>query len=710
MIILKLLLVLLFIYFSSKSLGIFVSKKSSLSYAISLGIGYMLNIAIFLLFSFIPMYFRLSTDYLMIFGTLYMILCFASMFYAIKEKALFKFSRKELLALLIATIFTVLFALFLDFGNADMYDSYFYSILSNSASNTDKLSIINPYNGIADLQNFYKYISFYLEPSYFANLLHITPSYLVLIWPFTFMAYYFIAITALGVARISKKVYVNNIVSIFLLTMFTSFFRAPFNYLYAVNILLPVYLFYFAFRALRESKFLWIYYIIFAAASACSSAILYTSAAFILALFISSTIKKNYDKLDIIFKLAIPTYALGMLYILELKRSIIYVLLAILIVVVVNYLIKLNIVKKITKVIGISLIILIPLLFIITPRNKYLIEYVRAFMGPGEVEDKLVTTTKNACVKDTIIVENVNLETDYNMFGTSMKYIYEGSKSTFNTGMILITHSVFMYGGLLFFGIYGFFKKRRKHVYKMFIIYLVLFFNPFVSNGLSLLTLNLNDRIYLFFNTFYAIYGIVWFFEWVEEFNFKFINKCIDYFYIPYALLLCVSVYSYITLLKTPDYNNWNMLYKVPNNFVEANEEVNKLVSEKIGTEKPIVLYSIDTLSLSTIDVNPNDNYKLIDSKMYKDYYFEPNKIINQMLLNLYFESNGEYDFNEIKPNIIEGSYNERNCGVRNLLKAYKVDYIVLGSKYRSSYDKIKEDYEIIYDKNDVLVFKRSEH
>ena len=100
MIILKLLLVLLFVYFSSKSLGIFISKKSSLSYAISLGIGYMLNIAIFLLCSFIPMYFRLSSNYLMIFGSLYMILCFVSMWFAIKDKSLFKFSRKEVLALL----------------------------------------------------------------------------------------------------------------------------------------------------------------------------------------------------------------------------------------------------------------------------------------------------------------------------------------------------------------------------------------------------------------------------------------------------------------------------------------------------------------------------------------------------------------------------------------------------------------------------------
>ena len=709
MIILKLLLVLLFVYFSSKSLGIFISKKSSLSYAISLGIGYMLNIAIFLLCSFIPMYFRLSSNYLMIFGSLYMVLCFVSMWFAIKDKSLFKFSRKEVLALLIASIFTILFALFVDFGYADMYDSYFYSILSNSASNTDKLSMINPYNGISDLQTFYKYISFYLEPSFFANILHIAPAYLVLIWPFTFMSYFLIAITALGVARISKEKHINNIVSIFVLTMYTSFFRAPFNYLHAVNILIPIYLFYFAFRALRDKKFIWIYYIAFASAAACSSAILYTSAAFILALFISSTIKRDYDKLDIIFKLAIPTYFLGVLYMLESNRSIIAVIASILFVVVIFYLIKLRPVKLLARLVGISLIVLIPTLFIYTPFNKDLVKYAENFMGQGAVGDKLATTSKYMCIKDTITVENVNLDTDNNMFGTAMHYIYEDSKSPLNTGLIMITHSVFMYGGLLFFGIYGFFKKRRKHVFKIFIIYLLLFFNPLVSDGLAILTLNLNSRIYLFFNTFYAIYGIVWFFEWVESLNIKFINKCIEYFYIPYAILLGFSIYSYIAILKTPDLSNLNLLYKMPNNLVEANVEVNDIVSKKIDSEKPIVLYSIDTLSLSTIDINPNDNYKLIDSKMYKDYYFEPDTIINQMLFNLYFESNGKYDFKEIKSNIVNGSYNEKNCGINTMLKDYKVDYIVLGSKYRNSYDKIKENYEIVYDKHDVLVFKRSE-
>ena len=708
MIILKLLIILLFVYFSSKSLGIFISKKTSLSYEISLGIGYMLNIAIFLVCSFIPMYFRLSTDILMISGTIYSIICFTSIYFAIKEKELFKFSKKEILALLIALIFTTLFGLFVDFGFADMYDSYFYNIYSNSGTRASKLSMINPYNGISDLQTYYKYISFYLEPSYFANVIGITPAYLVLIWPFTFMAYYFLAITALGVARISKKNYINNIVSVFILTMYTSFFRAPFNYLYIVNILLPIYLFYFAFRSFRDKKFISIYYIIFVAAAACSSAILYTSAAFILALYISSYLKKDYDKLDVLFKLAIPTYLLAYLYLLESSRTVGAVIIAIVPLFVIWFLIRFKLVKRFARDVAIFLLFVIPITFIVAPRDKELMNFSNAFFGRGVVSDKLITTTENVCVSNEIEVKDVSVDTDYNMFGTSMKYIYEGNTSLLNSILIAGTHSVFMYGGLLFFAIYGFFYRRKKHVYKMFIIYLLLFFNPLVSKGLALITLDLNNRIYLFFNTFYAIFGIVWFFEWLEDLNIKFINKSVRYLYIPYALLLCLSVYSYISLLKTPDYKNTSMLYKIPNNLVVASDDVNDLVSVKLTENKPIVYYSIDTLNLTVLDKNPNDNYKLVDSKIFKDYYFNPEIITNKSMVNLYFASAGKYDFDEIQPNIVKGNYNIKNCGINNLLANYKVDYIVIGSKYKDAYNKIKDDYEIIYDENDVIVLRRS--
>ena len=710
MIILKLLIILLFVYLSSKSLGIFIGKKTSLSYEISLGIGYMLNIAIFLICSFIPMYFRLSTNFLMISGTIYSIVCFSSIYFAIKEKKLFQFSKKELLALVIALAFTILFGIFVDFGYADMYDSYFYSILSNSASRVDKLSLINPYNGISDLQNYYKYISFYLESSYFANVLNITPAYLVLIWPFTFMAYYFMAITAFGIARISQKNYINNIVSVFILTMFTSFFRAPFNYLYTVNILLPIYMFYFAFRTFRETKFIWIYYIIFIAATACSSAVLYTSAALVLALFVSSFLKRDYDKLNTCFLIAIPTYMLGMLYMLEGKRTISSVIVAALILVFIWYVIRFKLIKRFARDVALFMLVLIPITFVVTPHDKALSNFSDAFVQQGVVDDKKATTTDNVCILDNkVVTENIDYKVDNNVFGTSMNYIYKEPHTLLNTSMILITHSIFMYGGLLFFLIYGFFVKSKEHVYKMFIIYILFFFNPCVSKGLSILTMNLNSRIYLFFNTFYAIYGIVWFFEWLEELNITFINKCIKYLYIPYAILLAISVYSYVSLLKAPDFNVYDPLYKVPKNIVESSEEISELVAKQDSEgRKPVVLYTIDSLALTMIDKNPNNKYKLIDSKDYKTYYFDTDVMTNKMLINLYFQTNGEYDFDYVEEHILDGNYEKKYCGINNLLKEYNVSYIVTSSKYRESYDKIKNEYDIVYDKNDILVFQRS--
>ena len=709
MLIVKLIVILIFLLVSSKSLAVYVNKKTELSHEISLGLGYLLNIALFFICTFIPMFFRLSYFYMMIGGTIYTVICLYSIYKAFKSKQLFKFTRREIISLIIAIVFTILFGMYIDFGYAEMYDSYFYSIYSNSGTSADKLSIINPYNGIADMQNYYKYISFYLEPSFFANIFNIAPAYLVLIWPFTFMTYYFLGITAFGIVRISKKTYVNNIVSIFVLTFFGSIFRAPFNTLYISTILLPVYLFYFAFRSLRDEKYLWIYYVCFMAGSACTSAILYTSAAFFATFFISSYFKKNYDKLTTIFKLAIPTYCLGLLYLLESNRTIFSFGIAFLFLAIIWYLLRFKLIKRFARDVAIFMFVLIPTLFIVAPKDDRIIKFADAFMNQGSVADKQATTAQNACIVSNIELEDYKYEVDYTVFGTSMNYIYKSPKTLLNTSMIMITHSLLLYGGLLFYLIYGFFKKRHKHFYKMFLLYILFFFNPFVSEGLSMLTLDLNDRIYLFFNTFYAIYGIVWFFEWLEELDIKFINVLIKYAYIPYAFLLVLSVYSYVSLVKTPYSNNIDPLYKVPENLVDSNVEVNKLVSTPLGEDKkPVVLYTLDTLSLTMIDENPNNKYKLIDSKDYKTFYFDTSYVSNKMLLNLYFLSNGKYDFEYLKLYIKNGDYNEGYCDIAKLLKEYNVSYIVVGSDYRNSYDRIKNDYEIVYDKNDILVLKRS--
>lgn len=395
---------------------------------------------------------------------------------------------------------------------------------------------------------------------------------------------------------------------------------------------------------------------------------------------------------------------------LEGKRTISSVIVAVLILVFIWYVIRFKLIKRFARDVALFMLVLIPITFVVTPHDKALSKFSDAFVQQGVVDDKKATTTDNVCILDNkVVTENIDYKVDNNVFGTSMNYIYKEPHTLLNTSMILITHSIFMYGGLLFFLIYGFFVKRKEHVYKMFIIYILFFFNPFVSKGLSILTMDLNSRIYLFFNTFYAIYGIVWFFEWLEELNITFINKCIKYLYIPYAILLAISVYSYVSLLKAPDFNVYDPLYKVPKNIVESSEEISELVAKQDSEgRKPVVLYTIDSLALTMIDKNPNNKYKLIDSKDYKTYYFDTDVITNKMLINLYFQTNGEYDFDYVEEHILDGNYEKKYCGINTLLKEYNVSYIVTSSKYRESYDKIKNEYDIVYDKNDILVFQRS--
>lgn len=707
MLAIKLIIITFLLYFISKSYAIILEEKTTIKKEIALGLGYILNIVTFSICTFIPMYFKMSSFWLNIFGILYLIISIISIIYSIKNKKLFKFSKKEIIALIITFGFSICYALFLDFGSSEMFDTYFYSVLTNSASNAEKLATINPYNGIGDLQNFYKYIAYYYQSSFFANIFFIKPAHLVLIWPFMFMNYFFISITALGLVRISKKEYINNILSAFLLTFYTTFFRAPSNAVHLVNIIIPIYMIYFALKSFKDSKNLFIYYLIFIGAAACSSAILYTSATFILVLFILNCIKKD-GNIKNVFLLSIPTYLLAVQYMIEQSRSLLTFLISLLILVLIYFLLNIKLVRYIVKYIGILFIVAIPALFIYASYSKNISSYTDLFRKQGTVSDKNVTTSSgNICITDYLEVKDVNINKDYNRFSSAMKYIYENSHSKINTMLILITHSVLLYGGLLFLFLYYLIKDRKNPIFLAFVIYVILFFNPFVTKGLSVLTLGLNARIYLFFNTFFALNGMSRFFDYVESFDNKNINRLLKIAYIPYILLLCMSIMSYLLILKKPDYKNINFLYKVPNNLVLANSDINKLI--KKNKIKPNVLYLTDTFNLSMIDNNPNNKYKVIDSKEYKSYYFTPNIVNNKMLINLYFESNGEEGIDYLKENLVSktGEINYDKCEILSMLKDYNIKYIVMDKKNIKSYDGISRDYSIKYNKNNVVLLER---
>lgn len=704
--ILKLILVTLFLYFSSKSFGIFLKNNLKIKDSISLGLGYLSNIALFFVCLFPVMVFKLSSSWMMIFGSFYLIITLFFMYKSSITYELFKFSKKEIISILIAILFLILYAIFIDFGYAEMYDSYFYSILTNSASNVNHISKINPYTGIGDLQNFYKYISFYYQASFFANLLNIKPAYLVLIWAFTFMNYFMLATTAFGIVRISKHKYINNILSIFILTLYTSFFRAPFNALHMVNLIIPIYMLKFIFDSFKDDKNIKIYYILFIAAAACSSTILYVSATLILLLFIVMSLNKKTN-FNLIFKLAIPTYCLGVIYLMENFKNPLWLLLFISILFIIYYLLKLKVINILCKIVGRVCLVLVPLTFIIIPTKPELVEFINLFIGQGAVEDKLVTTANSYCIEDVVELKKLDLKIDNNRYGTAMKYIYENSSSKINTLLILITHSVFMYGGMLFFVIYGFFKLRDKNRYKAFWVYLILYFNPFVSKGLALLTMDLNARIYLFFNTYFSLCGLICFFKFIKHFNWNWLNKLLKYTYIPYFILLCLSLTTYIMLLKVPDWKNNSFLYKVPKNLVASSIDVDKITS--IGHKKSNVLYTTDVLNLTMIDTNPNNEYKVIDSKEYKSYYFTPEIINNKMLMNLFFETDGVYTYDYLSTKIkkISGNINIDNCDIKSLLKEYRINYIVMKSNNKNIVNNLKDDFYVKYNKNDIIVLGR---
>lgn len=712
MLIFKLFIITLFLYFSSKSYGIFIGEKFNLKNEVSLGMGYLGNLAAFFVAGFITMFFKLSTAWLMVFGGVYLLFTLYVMFLSIKKKELFKFENKEIICIVVALIFVVLYGIFVEFGNAEMYDSYFYSILTNSASNAKHLSTINPYNGIGDLQNFYKYMSYYYQASFFANILQIKPAYLALIWPFTFMNYFFFATTALGVCRVSKNRHINNILSIFMLTFFTSIFRSPFNALYMINIVLPVYMLTYVFDSFKDKKNISLYYITFLAAVACTSAILYTSVAVLFTIFISKSLNKDKDHLDVIYKIAIPTYCLGVLYLIEDNRSLLVFAMYLAVLIIGYLLVKLKPVKTIARWIGVACLVAVPILFVLAPKVPAVSELAYSFMNQTEASDKYVTTSANLCISDIVKVKDIDISSKDINFGTAMTYIYNNSHSLFNTLCIIITHSIPMYGGMLAFFILSIWKKKDKDRFLCFVTYIILFFNPLVAKGLALMTLNLNDRIYLFFNTYFALYGLYYFVEWVESWNWKWVTSVLRKSYIVYLVLLIISVGSYVAILKKPDFKNNNFLYKVPNNLVQANKEVNSMVSKKNkDKKKPVVLYTVDTLNLTMIDGNPNNKYKLIDSKDYKSYYFDVNSINNKMVINIYFESAGELSFDNIKNKIkknYQDDYKLVYCSIDTMLEQYNVSYIVMLDEDKDSYEGIKDIFKEKYHKNGIIVLERN--
>ena len=252
MLYIKLITIILFLYFSSKAFGLFLKDKLKIKNSSFLGYGYLSNLVLFFILELPAMIFKLSASFFMIMGYIYIIIC---MFFIIYNfKALFKFSKKELIAISLSTVFMTVYALFIDFGYIDLHDSYYYSLITNSLNSVKNISVMDPKSGYDNIGNYYKYLSFYYQAGFFGRIFKITLPSLVLIWCMSFMNLFFFSISALTVARISKKKYINNIISVFILTFFLSIVKVPFNFLHLTTMIIPLYLIPLSYKSLYKDN------------------------------------------------------------------------------------------------------------------------------------------------------------------------------------------------------------------------------------------------------------------------------------------------------------------------------------------------------------------------------------------------------------------------------------------------------------------------
>ena len=254
MTVLKILLLIIFMFFSSKALGIYICEKISKDKEEKTAIGFLANLALFFICEFPVMFFKLSSKLLNVFGLAYLTIIGIIMFKYIKNKKIIKITKKEIVALIIACVFIFLYMICIHFGYMETYDSYFYSVFTNSAQNAEHISTIDPYTGQSNLQNYYKYMSYYYQASFLANIVGLQEGYLVLIWVMAFMNYFFISMTAITLVRIARNKNLNNILTAFFLTFVLSIFRAPFNALHLVTIVLSIYCFTYMFDLFKEEK------------------------------------------------------------------------------------------------------------------------------------------------------------------------------------------------------------------------------------------------------------------------------------------------------------------------------------------------------------------------------------------------------------------------------------------------------------------------
>lgn len=707
--IIKLIVLTIFMVLSSKSIGKLILEKINKKTDESWGIGFLANLSLFWILEFFVMFFKLSSFYLNVFGIVYLLIASVVIIRNIIKYKKIKFTKKEIIAIIITITLMILYCFFVHFGYIETYDSYFYSVLINSATDTNNISVIDPYTGQENLQNYYKYISYYYQAAFLGNMIDIEDTYLVLIWVMTFMNYLFISITALTVVRISKNKYINNILSAFLFTFLTSIFRAPFNALHLVTMIIPIYCFKYMFEMFNKEKSEVLLLISIIATVSITSTSLFVILPFLYVFFVVASILDRRELYIKILSVGIPVILLAFLYIYESLDS--YIPLMFMIFMITSaYLLLLN--KKTLKILSllgkISIIVVVVALIIIgilglgnRTKNTFT-------KGDAVQEENLIGAGEQTELEE-ITYENKDLKLNYEFneekHSSSMHYIYSNNQSLISKILILGTHSTVLYGGMLTLLLYGIIKKKKTPEVIALCVYVIAFYNPLVKKGLSEIALQLEERIYLFFNTIFALYGIKYLLEIIDEkFNKKhenIIEKTIKCGNVLYITLVIISIGAYVLNFKLIDIHNYNLMYKVPNSIIQTD----KYIAGNISTnENSRIFYTANTFNISMIDSNVNNKIKIINSKEYMGYFESKGELItDKIIISAFFDSEGQATITN-KEN--EKIYIDKER-VEKLINYFNIEYIVCKKTENEEFIKyIQDNYEVMYLNNEIEVLK----
>ena len=747
------LLSIIFLFFSSKSLGSFTRTflKIKTEDKNDIVVGFFVNSALYFICIFFVMFLKLSSDYLLFFGFIYFFICIFSIIFSFKRKELFSFEKNDLISLLLTIVLVVLYGYFIDFSRIETYDSYFYSVLSNGAANTKQISFIDPYSGVLEMQNYYKYLSFYLLPSFFSIITGVK-AYLFLIWSMAFMNLFVFVRTALGPVRISKSKMINNFLSLFYLTFILSLFRAPFNALFLTLYIVPIYLFDFFLKYENvDKKYYYLFIVVFFAMIGYSSSALFLMICTLYLLFIYLSFKKDHENLKRLFiPISIFTFLIFLFLFESLKLSAFLLLLFLLIIYI---LLKNKPLRGTLMVAGKFAFVVVPISFMIVASNDKLVkDFSKTLLNKGssstfetdiyedidfDVEDKNILDFSKTLLNkgssstfETDIYEDIDFDVEDknildfsdNWHSSSMAYIYNGSiDNAYSRVIVGITHSIFKYGGLLFLLlsiIYSFVIKKFNTRYVVFISFLITFFNPLSLKFFKLLTFGLEDRIIYFFMTPFALIGIKKFFESLQKGvlnKFKLdIQNLYKYGNIILGILIVISVYLFLSSFKEVDWYKHDFLYKIPIEMKEAEKKLNDYIKkEKVGKE--MILYTASTFNISMIDEKPNEKVKFINSKEYMSH-FSTGEINNKIILSSFFDNYDNYmniyldksiENKTCKPN----DYDKTDClykvstdNVISILKKYNIKFVVYKTNDNLKKFIIENDIDIIYEGSEITI------